>query len=115
MKHENIIINKIFIRSEETRNDLITKLTILVIDQIQTRLESFFSDICDFTKLVNNGDRVVIATVHLILKVKYLKNKTGSWKMEDQSAPVKLLRFSMRLNEISGQIFFIYLEDASLF
>ena len=110
LKDENSLVNNIFYKSDETRVELTSKLTILVIDQIQKEFEKFFTNSCDFSKLSNSDDEVVAAIIKLLLKVHNLKEKTTCLQTEDLSSGSKLLMFSMRLNEISSQIFASYLE-----
>lgn len=110
LKHENILVSTIYQKSDETRIDLVSKLTIMVIDIIKNEFEKFFTNSCDFTKISNNGDDVIAAIIRLIVKVHNLKEKTTCLQTEDLSSASKLLQFSIRLNEISSQIFTTYLE-----
>lgn len=110
LKHENMLIANIYYRSKETRVDLISKLTILVIDSIQNELEEFFVSDHDFSKLSHNGVNVVKAFINLIIKVQNLKEKASCLQTEDLPSASKLLQFSLRLNEMSAQIFNSYLD-----
>jgi hypothetical protein len=112
LKHENIIINNIYRKSYETRVDLTSKLTILVIDQIQKEFETFFNkkESCDFTKVSNSDDEVLAAIIKLIVKVQNLKEKASCLQTDDLNSASKLLKFSLKLNETSSQIFSSYLE-----
>jgi hypothetical protein len=110
LKHDNLLIQYIYEESEETRIELISKLTILVIDQIQREFENFFTHSLDFTKLANNGNHVILAITRLIIKVHNLKEKTSCLQTEDLTSASKLLQFSLKLNEIGSQIFSSYLD-----
>ena len=112
LKHENILLNNIYCKSYETRVDLISKLTILIIDQIQKEFETFFTkkESCDFTKLSNSDDEVLAAIIKLLAKVQSLKEKASCLQTDDLSSASKLLNFSMKLNETSSQVFSSYLE-----
>ena len=54
-------------RSPETKSELISELTILVIAVIENEFEQFFVNAYGFGKLANNGEGVVNGIVHLIL------------------------------------------------
>jgi len=84
----------------------------LVIDQIQKEFENFFNkkESCDFTKISNSDDEVLVAIIKLIEKVHNLKEKASGLQTEDLSSTSKLLKFSLKLNETSSQIFSCYLE-----
>ena len=99
LKHENILVSTIYQKSDETRIDLVSKLTIMVIDIIKNEFEKFFTNSCDFTKISNNGDDVIAAIIRLIVKVHNLKEKTTCLQTEDLSSASKLLQFSIRLND----------------
>ena len=110
LKHENVLIRSIFCKSEETCVELISILTILIMDQIKEEFERFFKNSCEFSKVSNNGEEVVEAIIRLIIKVFNLKEKTTCLQTKDLSSASKLLQFSMRLNEIGSQIFYTYLD-----
>jgi len=77
LKHENILLKNIYQRSAETRDDLASKLTIMVVASIMSEFEEFFVNEHDFGKLANNGEHVVSAIVRLILRVQHLKQKVN--------------------------------------
>jgi hypothetical protein len=83
-----------------------------VIDQIHKEFENFFTkkESCDFTKISNSDDEVLVAIIKLIEKVHNLKEKASGLQTEDLSSTSKLLKFSLKLNETSSQIFSCYLE-----
>jgi hypothetical protein len=110
LKHDNLLIQYVYDKSEETRTELISKLTILVIDQIQREFEAFFTNSLDFTKLANNGNHVILAITRFIIKVHNLKEKTSCLQTDDLTSASKLLQFSLKLNEIGSQIFAGYLD-----
>ena len=112
LKHENRLLHNIYYKSNETCVELTSKLTILVIDQIQKEFEDFFTknESCDLTKLSNSNDEVIFAVIKLIVKIKTLKEKASCLQTEDLSAGSKLLNFSMKFNETSSHIFSNYLE-----
>lgn len=72
LKHENMLIENVYYRSKETRVELISKLTILVIDSIQNEFEDFFVNEHDFSKMSHNGINVVNSIINLIIKVALL-------------------------------------------
>lgn len=110
LKHENILVASIYCRSPETRVDLISRVTILVINGIMIEFEHFFTHELDFTKIANNGGNVVVGITNLLMKVANLKEKATCLQTEDLSSASKLLQFSIRLNEMSSHVFFTYLE-----
>jgi hypothetical protein len=112
LRHEKAILNFIYQKSYETCAELTSKLTILVIDEIQKEFENFFTkkESVDFTKISNSDDEALVAIIKLIVKVQHLKEKASALQTEDLSSTSKLLMFSLKLNETSSQIFSSYLE-----
>ena len=110
LKHDNLLIHYVYQHSNETCIELISKLTIQVIDFIQREFEVFFTNSLDFTKLANNGNHVILAITRLIIKVHNLKEKTACLQTEDLTSASKLLQFLLKLYEIGSQIFASYLD-----
>lgn len=114
LKHDNLLIQRVYVNSEETRIELISKLTSMILDQIQKEFENFFTHSLDFTKPANNGNHVILAITRLLVKVQNLKEKTTCLQTEDLTSTSKLLQFSLKLNEVGSQIFSSYLDVVKL-
>ncbi len=110
LRHETILLQSIYRGSPETQDDLGSNLTIMVMASIESEFEEFFINANDFSKLVNNGEDVVGAFVDLVVRVQNLKKKISSLQSKDLSSASKLLQFSMRLNEMTAQVFSGYLQ-----
>ena len=110
LKHENLLIDYVYQHSNETCIELKSKLTIQVIDFVQSEIEEvFFTNSFDFTKLNNNGNKVIQAITRLIVKVQNLKAYLQTEGLTMTSAS-KLIQFLLKLNEIGSQIFASYLD-----
>ena len=51
LKHESLLVATIYRRSAETRLDLTSQLTLLIIASIMSEFERFFRHECDFGKV----------------------------------------------------------------
>ncbi len=65
------MIQNIYCRSEETSIELLSILTILIMDQIKGEFELFFKNSVEFTKVSSNGEDTVEAIIKLIIKVNF--------------------------------------------
>lgn len=104
VKHENNLINRIYLNADEnTRADLISKLTIVMIKNLQVEFEKFFVNSFDFRKLCYNGDQVLREIINLNAKVYILREDTIQ-KSEDLQAASQFLAFTIKLNELTATI-----------
>jgi hypothetical protein len=110
LKHEKLIITRIFKNSEETKHELLCKLTILIIDQIQSEFELFLTNGVDFKQIQNNGHQVVNSIIELVIKIDKLKENTNDLQIFDIPCAAKLIHFSTSLREITSQILFVYVD-----
>jgi hypothetical protein len=110
LTHETQMLKFIYRNSTDTFNDLSSKFAVLIIEQIQKEFEEFLTNICDFTKTCNSGADVIYSLMILLIKVQHLKEKTNCLPREDLMTASKFLGFTMRLNEISAQIFSAFID-----
>ena len=110
LQHEKLIVNYIFRNSEETCNELLTKLAVLVIEEIQNELILFSNQNIDFIKPANNGPYVVKSIIQLVLKVDMLKQNTHGLELNNIESASRLFQFSSSLNMITAKILFFYLD-----
>jgi hypothetical protein len=109
LQHEKLIISYIFKKSDDTCNELLTSLAVLIIDEIQNELSLFLTQNIDFKKLSNNGPYVVQAIITLVAKVDMLKATSGL-ESNTMESSLRLLNFSSSLNTITSQILYYYLD-----
>ncbi|RNA12578.1 hypothetical protein BpHYR1_009062 [Brachionus plicatilis] len=110
LRHETILINKIFIRSSDSCNDLISKLTVLVMEEIKRECELFFKNSLDFTKFTNISNNVVYSIIGLKMKIKNLIDSTSCIQTTDLASGSSIIQFSIRINEITAQILETFLS-----
>jgi hypothetical protein len=110
LSHEVGLIKEIF-SDDETKQVLVNKLTLLVIENIQTEFEDFFLNACDYKCMHNNGHEVVREMINLILKVKNLKEKTNFLQANDMHSAFRFINFEMQLDELSAIIFKVFLDS----
>ncbi len=113
LSQEVSLIREIF-SDDQTKQELINKLTLLVIENIQTEFEDFFLNACDFHKLSNNGHEVVREMINLILKVNNLKEKTSFLQANDMHSAFRFINFEMKLDELTAIIFKVFLESIKI-
>ncbi|CAF0823841.1 unnamed protein product [Brachionus calyciflorus] len=110
LKHEKILIREIYSKSKETQNELISKLTLLVVEEIKKECEIFFKNSLDFTKFTNISDNVISSITRLKIKIKHLIETTSCIQTSDLASGFSIIQFSLRINEIASQIFQTYLS-----
>lgn len=111
LKHETMLIKAIFLNSEDTKRDLINKLTTAIIEIIQNEFENFFINASDFNNMTVSGDEILREIINLNIKVMHLKEKTNFLQEEDLKSASKFLNFSLQLNELTSNIFKNYLNS----
>lgn len=90
---------------EETKTVLINKLTLLIVENIQSEFEDFFHKLC------NNGHEVVREIINLTLKVVHLKEKTNFLQANDMHSAFRFINFEMKLDDLSAVVLKVYLES----
>jgi hypothetical protein len=110
LKHEKILINKIFSGSDEaTRFETKKVLAELIIENIQEKFEEFFINSVDFNDHFNNSDETVREIISLKNQVKLITD-TDFLSILDFTSASKFLNFSLKLNEIIAIIIIQYLQ-----
>ena len=106
-EHENLLLKSIFTNSHEAAS--YRKLCYLMIDAIQLEFEQFFIQQYDYSKLANNSDSIVSGMVTVIYKVQSLQEKAHGSETDVRSA-LKILNFSLRLDDECAEILSTYLD-----
>ena len=109
LEHEKILAKHVYTRYDLAYDKYKVKLFSLVIYEIEHEFEQYFVHDHDYSKIGNNGTRVVTGIINLVLKVQSLQEKVYS-KEIDISTALKIMGFSLRLNEMSAVILSTYLE-----
>jgi hypothetical protein len=111
IQHEKLIVSYIFKDSEDTCNELLGKLAVLVIEEIQIELVLFSSQNIDFIKPANNGPYVVKSIIQLVVKVDMLKQNTHGLELNNIESASQLFQFSSSLNMITAKILYFCLDS----
>lgn len=104
LSHEKLLINSIFKSSSDSCNELVSKLTVLIMAEVKRECEIFFKNSLDFTKFTNISNNVVYSIIGLKLKIKNLIDSTSCIQTNDLASASSIIQFSIRINQIAAQI-----------
>ena len=110
LSHEKLLINSIFKSSVDSCNELVSKLTVLIMEEIKRECEIFFRNSLDFTKFTNISNNVVYSIIGLKLKIKNLIDSTSCIQTSDLASGSSIIQFSIQINQIAAQILETFLS-----